>query len=114
MIPFTPKQCAAAYEFLRTLPPFCKWNLPPASEVVFRVKHLADCYGEYIFEGKHVITVSTAFVSQPLTLVRVMAHEMIHLRQAQHGEETKAQHNAAFRRQAARVCRLHGFDPKEF
>jgi hypothetical protein len=43
-----------------------------------------------------------------------MAHEMIHLHQRVTGMENSAQHNAAFRKLAAHVCRLHGFDPKAF
>jgi hypothetical protein len=45
----------------------------------------------------------------------VMAHEMVHLHQRDVCMETPgAQHNAAFNKLAAKVCRLHGFDPKLF
>lgn len=114
MIPLKPEHCAAAYDFLRAFPPFDKWRLPPAEAVEFRVKHLQDTYGEYRCEGRHVLTVSSALVSLPMTLIRVVAHEMVHLKQNMDGEETKSQHNAAFRRHAAKIAKLHGLDPKEF
>jgi hypothetical protein len=40
---------------------------------------------------------------------------MIHLHQMRWKLETaNTEHNADFRKRAARVCRLHGFDPKVF
>jgi hypothetical protein len=45
----------------------------------------------------------------------VMAHEIIHLHQALVGMESPcAEHNAAFNKLAAQVCKTHGFDPKSF
>lgn len=43
-----------------------------------------------------------------------MAHEMIHLHQHLRKTETRAQHNAEFKRLAAQVCAQHIFDPKSF
>ena len=116
MIPLKPEHCAAAYDFLRAFPPFDKWRMPPVEAVVFRVRCLPErAYGEYIAEnGVHIITLSSLVISQPSTLLRTLAHEMIHLKQNVDGEETKAEHNASFKRHAARVSRLHGYDPREF
>jgi len=47
-----------------------------------------------------------------------MSHEMIHLHLEATGMESRSgdanTHNMAFRKLAARVCKLHGFDPKAF
>jgi predicted SprT family Zn-dependent metalloprotease len=41
-----------------------------------------------------------------------IAHEMIHLRQ--HLTNDREHHGPRFRRMRARVCAIHGFDPKTF
>jgi hypothetical protein len=45
-------------------------------------------------------------------LLAVRGHEMIHLRQHLTGD--REHHGPRFRRIAARVCAIHGFDPKTF
>ena len=45
-------------------------------------------------------------------MLAVSAHEMIHLRQHLTGD--REHHGPRFRRMAARVCAVHGFDPKVF
>ena len=99
---------------MQKFPPFHRWKLPPSEEIEFAVTKAKDRIGSYIWNGKvHRITISAEFVGHYDTLVRTMAHEMIHLSQESSGDSNGAQHNADFRRRAALVAKYHGFDPKE-
>lgn len=117
-LPLTPAILEAAYEFLRSCPPFNRWKLPCGEEVEFCVILLKDREGDHTtYKGTtdHVIRVSSKRIGHTHSLVVVMAHEMIHARQAVTKTYTAGvEHNAEFRRLAAGVCKLHGFDPKTF
>jgi len=110
----TPAILRAAYTFLRATPPFHCRDLPHGKDVEFRVSKGRDRMGAHFYSDHHIITISSARVCHTTTLIVTMAHEMVHLAQAEDGTETKAEHNAAFRRLAKLVCRHHGFDPQEF
>lgn len=117
-LPLTPEVLAAAYDYLAVTEPFRRWNLPESEEVKFRVIKQPGYFGWYQRDGKaHVISISAAQIAYSSTLLRTMAHEMIHLHLEITGMESRGKetvHNAAFRRFAARVTKYHGFDPKEF
>ena len=106
----------AAYEYLITTPPFDDWNLPEGDDVVFKVVRSPRYFGRYMRDhrSRHLIEVSSRLVGWTQTLLKTVAHEMIHLHQGHAGMESDAQHNAAFWALADEVCRIHGFDPKEF
>jgi hypothetical protein len=111
-VPITKATLIAAYELLRTVPPFLGWKLPDVGEVefgVFRAKtHFGDCDGDRIRVscGKH---------GQLNTLLATVAHECIHLHQMGNDLETRGvEHNADFKRRAARICRQHGWDAATF
>ena len=111
----TPEILAAAYDYNKTWEPFNKWNFPDAEEVEFRVIKSTTVHGWYAMrDGKHIIAISARTVGFPTTLIRVMAHEMIHLHQQEAGMANAAQHNRAFQKLAERVAKIHGYDPKEF
>jgi hypothetical protein len=111
----TPQMLAAAYDFLRTSQPFSGWKLPESDAVAFTVNHHKYWFGSHQGAETCLITISDATVGHTSTLIRVMAHEMIHLRQYLHGEESrKISHNRDFRRKAALICKIHGFDEKAF
>lgn len=122
MLNLHPTHLAAAYDFLRALPPFNRWKLPPGEECHFHVSASADWHAEYQHwseswgkEAGHHIRVSAKRTQHTLTLVMNMAHEMIHLKQKLHKTETSnTQHNAEFHHLAARVCQIHGWDPGQF
>jgi hypothetical protein len=110
----------AAYEYLRASPPFCRWNLPQADLVSFRVMGTRDYFGH--FRGRHrraqgddfsEIAVSAKLVRSTDVLIATMAHEMIHLYQDETGT-SRGHHNPAFRKLAKRVCGIHGFDLESF
>lgn len=118
-LPLTPEMLSAAYEFLRKTPPFVRMKLPPAEVVKFVVGKFKQDYASYRWDGnQHCIAMSENAIGQTATLMRCMAHEMIHLYLEENrlesrrgGEDT---HNAAFRKFAAQACKFHGFDLKAF
>ena len=115
-LPLSPHMLAAVYDFLRECPPFKAWKLPHSDEIAFEVVRDPTLHGYYQrTKQQHRIGVSSAAVGQTNSLIEVLAHEMIHLRQAIAKTETHgAQHNAEFRRIGQLVCRLHGWDSKMF
>lgn len=111
----SPEMLAAAYEFIRTSQPFKGWKLPEADAVQFTVNAHKYWFGSHQGGPTCHITISEATVGHTATLIRVMAHEAIHLYQYQAGLESRStHHNADFRRRAGLVCREHGFDEKAF
>ena len=108
----TARSCGVTYEYLSKLAPFRQWILPPVNEVQFAVKEIDDCYGEYN-HSPHIITISTAKVGHLDTLIRTMAHEMIHLHLFNKGFKLWDLHGSLFARYAKRVSVTMGFDPKE-
>jgi hypothetical protein len=115
----TPEIIEGAYEFLRTTPPFRGWNLPHADEVTFVVSrhklHVGYHRGSRRKIHSHEIGISQACVGHTNTLLRTMAHEMIHQHQQRQRTDTpNTEHNAEFTRLARIVCRHHGWDEGEF
>jgi hypothetical protein len=110
----TPEMLRAAYEYLRTTPPFRRWKLPPADEVEFHVTRHKDRTGDCETSAGHepLIRVSATLVGWTASLLATMAHEMIHVHLDR--KKVRAAHGWEFRRAAAQVCRHHGFDPKLF
>lgn len=115
----TPRTLEAAYDYLRTTPPFDRWGLPPGGDVKFVVSRRTGEFGRYQWLGhRHCISMSSAAIGQTSTLIRYIGHEAIHLHLQASGQESKSSsmnvHNAAFRRYAAQACRAHGWDLKAF
>jgi hypothetical protein len=115
----TPDIIEGAYEFLRVTPPFKNWNLPHADDVEFVVsrhkRYLGYHRGVSHKIHSHEIGISEACVGHTNTLLRTMAHEMIHQYQQRARSETpNTEHNAEFKRFARIVCRHHGWDEREF
>lgn len=111
----SPELLAAAYDFLRTTDPFKGWKLPKSGRVKFRVIKDPRRFADFGLEnGVPTIRVSTARNGHTDTLLSTVAHESIHLHQYLKGLETKGEHNADFKRRAARVCGAHGYDPRTF
>lgn len=118
-LPLSADTLAAAYEYLKSTPPFFRWNLPEAEDVRFRVSRRSTEFGRYQkVDGRHTIAMSARSIGQTTTLFKYLAHEMLHLHLEATGMEAKGggmnTHNAAFRKFASEVCRVHGFDPKAF
>ena len=116
-LPLTPATLVAAYEYLRTTPPFRGWKLPHADEVEFRVTRHRDREADHEVKRRtdHIIRVSANNIGTSDALVQALAHEMIHAYQdgvARTG--TRAMHNTEFKRLATRVCKVHGWKTEGF
>lgn len=116
----TPEMLDAAYSFLRTTEPFSKWKLPEALWVDFQVIR-SDKYLGFLIEPSQdhcllspTIQISDRCCGHTDTLLRAMAHEMIHAEQWYNGKSNRALHNADFKKKAKKVCEAHGWDPKLF
>jgi hypothetical protein len=111
----TPEILVQAYELLRATPPFKRWKLPHADEVEFRVAKLSEPHSaEYTFSNTvaHRITVCPVENDTLAELLCAMAHEMTHMRQ--YAGRPGPSHGPTFKRLAAQVCRVHGFDEATF
>lgn len=117
MLPdITPDQLYACYEFMRIMPPFSSYKIPHASEVEFRVVNDRKIIGWHK-RGEndvHIFAMSRNCIGHTSTLLMFVAHEMIHLLQTERGTHTRSAHNAEFKKIAAEVCKIHGFDYRIF
>ena len=110
-LPLTSETLRAAYDYLRTTPPFSRWKLPASYEVAFKVGRQNDVRGAHHYkydDQSHEVIISEVCVGRTDSLLATMAHEMIHVHQ-QH-----AKHGAEFKRFAKAVCKRHGFDLQLF
>ena len=111
----TPAMLAAAYCYLAETEPLRRWNLPDAEDILFKVGRTKKEYGCCEQVGKKfIITVSTKMHGATDTLMRTMAHEMIHVYQMHHRMRQTSDHDASWQNLAKKVCVHHGFDPKPF
>ncbi len=111
----TPEMVAASYDYLNVTRPYTGWNLPSSEDVTFRVVSTPNLRGWYrLIKGHHVIAVSRRNVGSTLNLMRVVAHEMLHLYLRETGMENGSMHSAAFVKLGAVICREHGWDPLDF
>ena len=114
----TPARLRAVYVMLVQFPPFNRWSLPPAGEVVFYNITDPKDHGAYNFEkGKHRIGVNGETCADLIHVERVMAHELVHLRQELLGRRPSTkddQHNREFYRMARLVCRNLGYQSEGF
>lgn len=111
----TPDHLRASYDYLRAFRPFNRWPMPDSATLAFRVTRERNTAGWYIRVGDaHKIIVSARHAGSHLTVLKIVAHEMIHLKQAIVGTESPANHNADYKRLAAIVCRAWGWDDKDF
>jgi hypothetical protein len=117
-LPLKPESIAALYEYARSLPPFSKLKLPHADDVEFWIIKDRDCFAKWQLIGeRHRISISALSIGTSTTLLAYLGHEMCHMavdaaRQNTGGNANT--HNAAFRKLAARYCKVHGLDPKAF
>lgn len=117
-LPLTPEVLAAAYDYLSATEPFCRWNLPDSEDITFKVSRARDAFAKYHYDGTHCIEVSSAAVGHTSTLMQSMGHELVHLHLRLTGLESRSNsqgvHNMPFRKFAAQVCKIHGWDLKSF
>ena len=108
----TRSSLIAIYDMLVCLPPMNGWKLPPSKKIEFRARKLDDCLG--MFEpDPHIITISTLKNGHLDTVIRTMAHEIIHLHLYQKSSRVWHEHGKTFTNLTTGVARHLGFDPKE-
>lgn len=113
----TPEMIEAAYELLRTTPPFKRWKLPEADDVGFQIIRTEHTRGTFhvTHGGRPTIAISHKCIGSLHSLVATVAHEMVHMYEdTVHSARSDVMHGARFKRLAAQVCRHHGFDEKLF
>lgn len=99
----TPHMAEAMYLCLRSMRPFCKWGLPDADSVGFRINGAKGDMGAHNFHtGCHHIYLSQVNVRHFDALATTMAHEMIHVKQLMSGKERT--HGKYFLECAKQVC----------
>jgi hypothetical protein len=110
----TPKIMASIYIMLCNCKPFDRWKLPYPEEIKFVVTNDEDALGTYIFDEEidmHVITISKAKCGHLDTLIKTLAHEVIHMTR---GKTSKyGAHDDYFKRKASSIALELGFDPLE-
>jgi len=103
----------AAYEFLCTLPPFSKWNLPEADDVNFIVGRDPTLQGQWWFDKKknrHNLLIVGRNVRSLPGLFSVLAHEMVHLYTRETNMHKGGEHGRAFVKLAKHISDLYGMD----
>jgi ABC-type oligopeptide transport system ATPase subunit len=110
----TAGKLQAIYVMLTNLRPFDAWTMPHTDEIIFQVTSELDAMGTYVFDDlqeKHVLTISKAKNAHLDTVIRTMAHEMIHMKRGKTRGWNK--HDRVFRNHARRIALELGFDPLE-
>jgi hypothetical protein len=107
-----PELLVKSYDLLREFRQFK--SLPPAEEVEFRVFRHPGKFADFGFQGVAVIRISEKTNGSLDTLLRSMAHEMVHFSLFVKGEKTWDKHGAQFHRMARSVCKTMGWDAKAF
>lgn len=113
----TPLVLKEIYSMLMVCEPFTRWNLPLPDEVQFIVTDENDAMGTYLYDDgekfAHIITISKARCGFLDTVIRTMAHEMIHA--SRHDTITDAwyKHDATFKRRAKAIGQELGLDSLE-
>jgi hypothetical protein len=111
----TPARLRAIYTMLLHMPPFIRWQMPHPDTVKFYLVHDPKINGEY--SHPHRIGINPETCSDLPHIERVMAHEMVHMRQELIGRRPATkddQHNREFYRLARIVCRNLGYASENF
>lgn len=115
MIHLTPEIAEATYVYLCQLKPFNRWAMPSEDDIKFTISGHRDRYGDCSFsDGVIQIRLSANKHSHLDTIMKTVAHEMVHVREYAAGGRSDVQHGAEFHRMASQVCRAFDWDVKAF
>ena len=113
----TPTILRNIYAMLYCCEPFSKWKLPLPEEVKFIVDYDPETMGTYCYdegnEHEHTITISASRCGFLETVIKTIAHEMIHASRSGTVSDAWLKHDASFRRKAHQIGVSCGFDPLE-
>lgn len=99
----TPEIAEAAYNLLKTMKPFSKWNLPDSDHVEFHINGFKGEMGAHLHKSDtHCIRLSQRHVDDFETLATTMGHELIHVRQFM--DNKPRDHGKLFTQYAKQVC----------
>jgi len=112
----TPKILQVTYVFLKAFEPF--QDMPPAHDVQFKINRCDENRG-YFHQGggskEYLIMVSARCINHMDSLVKVMSHEMLHMKQYIDDTETEdVVHNKEFTALGQALCLEMGWDPGLF
>jgi len=111
----TPAILKNLYSAIYCMKPFNRWNMPLPEQINFVPNADKDAMGTYIYEDgeefEHTITVSTEMCGHLSTVIRVLAHECIHM--SRWANDRWSSHDKEFKRRAKVVSEELGFDPLE-
>jgi hypothetical protein len=111
----TPKVLEGIYLALAKCEPFLKWDLPPSELCRFGIVDDHTVMATYEYDESlakpHIFHISKARCGHYDTVVRSMAHEMIHCSRHKSGKWTL--HDATFKRRKMLVGKELGFDGHE-
>lgn len=112
----TPDMLAAAYDFLRTTPPFKGWRLPESDELGFHVVRDPKIAADFKVADNGLMTIrlNASEHGHTTTLLMTVGHEMIHVFQHLKKLDGRVEHNTDFKMRAKRVCAIHGWDDAVF
>jgi len=113
MLRWDADKLAKGYDILRSTMPFRKWALPPSSDIVFKVSRDSNLDGKFVAADR-MIVISQKAHQRLESMLRTMAHEMVHLYIWRKGSKDRADHGAEFKRLAKLVCKHHGFEEATF
>ena len=107
----TDKTIKSMYSLLRSMPPFNRWNLPPAYKIKFKVVHDLPLLG-HMHMKPFKMEIGTKHQEHFESVLTTVAHEMVHLSLFIDGCPSFNQHRKAFRMKTAQIGDLYGFDRK--
>jgi hypothetical protein len=113
LIPITPETVKATYLYLLNFPPFSRWQMIKPERLTFLVVDYSSEYARYA-PDRMEIRVSNVTVSKQQTLLKKMAHEMIHVHEHAVDRWSKKHDSAFFIKCRDQVCRHFDFDPADF
>jgi len=100
------------YAFLRRMPPFNSWDLPPPSKIIFEVNNDPAICGEFDVEPL-TMRISTHHQETFTNMFRTVAHEMVHLHLYLIGKTHYDKHDKTFRKIMFDFNDLYGYDRRE-
>lgn len=106
----THAQAEDLYDWLRLIPPFRAWKLPPGEQVEFSITGHRDRGGH--FQAPNKIVLSMNGLHTYMDVIEALAHEMIHYHLHLIGKCDN--HGPNFKRVARRVCNSMGLNLRDF
>ena len=109
----TQESLRNAYDYLASVPPCSRWQLPSSTSVRFKISKARMTCGMYE-PDPHTITVSKVTNSTQTDVLMTLAHEVVHLHAERNGLGGHEEHDKQFWKYAAQVCDAFGWKLEDF